>query len=252
MKQPIPLPCEDRDGKTIPEEQPGQEWVAVRDSLARIVAAAAHELIGPFNQVSSLLALFAKRHGGEAGEEAEVLLALVESAAVRMQATVSGLRTWFDVAGANLLRIPVDMERTLGVAMYLLEAEIKRTGAAISSDGLPAVCGDPDRLTELFTILIGNSLKFQRPGVAPQIRVAARTSGTTEVFSVSDNGTGFDPACRNQLFLPFKKLNGHKMPGAGLGLAVARMIVDLHHGSIWIESQPGEGATVSFALSAAP
>lgn len=252
MDTPIPLPCEDRDGQTIPSAQPRQEWVVVRDSLARIVAAAPHELIGPFNQVAALLSLFAKRHGREAGEEAAALLAVIESAAERMHATVSGLRTWFDVAGASRLQVPVDMEQALQVALYLFDTEIKRAGASVSFDGLPKVCGDPDGLTELFAILIGNSLKFRRPDVRPEVRVSAKTSEGNQVFSVADNGVGFDPAYRDQLFLPFRKLSGHGGPGAGMGLAVAHMIIDLHHGSIWIESQPGQGATVSFALKAIP
>jgi light-regulated signal transduction histidine kinase (bacteriophytochrome) len=201
------------------------------------------------NQASSLIALYASRHRNQDGGEAETLLSLIESSTARIQATVAGLRAWFDVAGATHRREKVDMDQVLRTALYLSDREIKEAHAAVSFDKLPAVCGDADRLTELVRILIGNAVKFRRPEVRPEIGISARTSGNACVFSIADNGIGIEPAYRDRLFFPFRKLNGHAWPGAGMGLVVAKTIIDIHNGSIWVDSAAGEGTVVSFSLA---
>jgi light-regulated signal transduction histidine kinase (bacteriophytochrome) len=249
--QPDPERQDDRrqNPETQEKEQRDADWLAVRDSFSRLVAAAPHELIGPLNQASSLVALYASRHRNQDGEEAETLLSLIESATARMQATVAGLRAWFDVAGGTCRRESVDMDQILRMALYLIDRQIKEAEATVSFDKLPRVQGDADRLTELVRILVGNAVKFRRPEVRPEVCVSARTSGNTCVFSIADNGIGVEPAYRDRLFFPFRKLNGHTWPGCGMGLVVAKTIVDIHKGSIWIDSAPSGGTVVSFSLT---
>jgi light-regulated signal transduction histidine kinase (bacteriophytochrome) len=231
-------------------EEAAADWTAVKDSFGLIMALAPHELVGPLNQASALIALFAKKHASSDGEETAALLAMVEAAAERMQATVTGLRGWFDVTGLPLRREPVSMTQVLHMAMYFLDREIKRTQATVQAGELPEVDGDASSLVSLIQILLANAMKFSKPGVPPKIGVSAKWSDGAWVFSVADNGIGIDPEYRARLFRPFKKLNGHSYPGAGMGLSTAKTIVDLHGGSIWIDS-PGDGAAVSFSLSPA-
>jgi two-component system, chemotaxis family, sensor kinase Cph1 len=227
-----------------------REWAVIKDSFARLVSAAPHELIGPLNQAAALIALFARRQRSQDSQEAVALLGLVESAAERMQATAAGLKAWFDVTAVPCEKTTVRMNQALRMALYFLDREIKRAQATIDFEELPEVNGDAGALTNLFQILIGNAIKFGKPGVPPRIGVWGKKSEGRWVFSVADNGIGIDPEYRDRLFLPFKKLHGHSYPGAGMGLAVAKTIVDLHDGSIWIEPADGDGTTISFTLGA--
>jgi light-regulated signal transduction histidine kinase (bacteriophytochrome) len=103
--------------------------------------------------------------------------------------------------------------------------------------------------------LIANSLKFhgEEP---PTIHVSARlnkklNSGMTGewIFSVSDNGIGIDPEYAERIFVIFQRLHGREQyPGTGIGLAICKKIVERHGGRIWVESQPGKGATFYFTL----
>ena len=68
------------------------------------------------------------------------------------------------------------------------------------------------------------------------------------ILSVRDNGAGFDPAYRDRIFKPFERLNGKQFPGSGLGLTLAKRIVEQHGGQIWAESTPGDGSTFRFSL----
>jgi light-regulated signal transduction histidine kinase (bacteriophytochrome) len=231
---------------------PDAEWAIVRDSFERLLSAAPHEMVGPLNQASSLIGIFAERRQNGGGEEAESLLAFLEAAAERMQATVGALRAWFDITSPHYERVPVNMNQVFGTALIYLDREITRTQAVIDCVELPEVLGDTSALANLFQILISNSLKFKRPGIPPKIEISCALQETGWIFSVTDNGIGIDPAQCDRLFQPFKKLHGQDYRGAGMGLANARTIVALHHGSIWVEPRYGEGACLSFRLGAAP
>jgi signal transduction histidine kinase len=95
--------------------------------------------------------------------------------------------------------------------------------------------------------LIGNACKF-RGAAPPAVHIGAVREGQTWILSVSDNGLGFDPAYRERIFRPFERLNGKQFPGSGLGLTLAKTIIEQHGGEIWADSRPGKGATISFKL----
>jgi two-component system, chemotaxis family, sensor kinase Cph1 len=137
--------------------------------------------------------------------------------------------------------------RPVRFALANLDRKIRETGATITVSDLPEIPGDRDRLVELFEHLIGNSLKFRGPD-PPVIEIGARSTPEGFLFSVKDNGVGIPPKYLDRLFIPFRRLQGPDVPGAGLGLAISRKIVDAHGGRIWIEPRQGPGVTILFLL----
>jgi two-component system, chemotaxis family, sensor kinase Cph1 len=104
-------------------------------------------------------------------------------------------------------------------------------------------------MVRLFQNLVGNALKYRKPGVVPTIHISSEQQADRWVIGVIDNGIGFDPTFAKEIFQPFKRLHGQReYPGSGVGLAICRRIVEGHGGEIWAESQPGEGATFHFSL----
>jgi signal transduction histidine kinase len=99
--------------------------------------------------------------------------------------------------------------------------------------------------------LIGNSVKYGRPGVPPEIRISCERAKACWKFAVSDNGSGFSSEDAERIFGLFKRLHGYEIAGTGIGLAICRRIIEQHGGVIRAEGQPGEGATFSFTLPAA-
>jgi CheY-like chemotaxis protein len=118
----------------------------------------------------------------------------------------------------------------------------------VTSDSLPEVEADASQLTLVFRHLVENAIKFRAEDRPPEVRVSAETSETGLRLSVSDNGIGIDPQYAPRLFKIFQRLNGAKYPGAGIGLAICREIVERHGGRIGFDSEPGRGSRFHFTL----
>jgi signal transduction histidine kinase len=151
-----------------------------------------------------------------------------------------------------------DLQKVLAEVLESLQAEIAQCGAAVTCDALPMVRADAVQLGEVFQNLIGNALKFRgdRP---PRIHVSAYISqapdcdgqGPAWILTVDDNGIGMDPAQAQRAFELSERLQPDAaFPGAGLGLAICRRIIESHGGRIWVQSEPGRGSTFCFSLPA--
>jgi light-regulated signal transduction histidine kinase (bacteriophytochrome) len=120
----------------------------------------------------------------------------------------------------------------------------------VTHDPLPLVLADDTQLVQLFQNVVGNAIKYQKPG-APRIHVSAVESGGGKwTFAVKDNGLGIDPQYFERIFGMFQRLHKRdEFAGTGIGLAICKKIVERHGGSISVESQPGQGSTFRFVLA---
>jgi light-regulated signal transduction histidine kinase (bacteriophytochrome) len=134
-----------------------------------------------------------------------------------------------------------------------VDGRVRLANARIDVGELPTVRGDPVLLRQLMTNLLSNAVKFRRPDVPPEVRVdAARTEGGWEI-SVADNGIGVNPEFAEKIFDIFQRLHGRgSYPGTGIGLALAKRIVEYHGGRIWLDTIRRDGTTVRFSLPVTP
>lgn len=152
--------------------------------------------------------------------------------------------------GIAVDRLPVDARPLVDAAVRMLQPLAQARGVELvqaSSGSLP-VLADSDRVLQVLSNLIGNAVKFTDPG--GHVRVTARGYGDEQWFSVTDTGIGIPEDEQPFVFDRFRQV-GRDRRGVGLGLPIARAIVEAHAGRIWLDSRPGMGTTVYFTLPAA-
>lgn len=218
--------------------------------LAEFSARAGHDLIGPINQASSLLALFVHQQKCGPDAEASVLLEHLQNCNARMQVVVAAVQQFLAIASDMRAFAPVDLNGTVAAARQRVERQIAEHGAVISHDALPVITANGDQMTTLFENLLRNAIRFRRPDVPPLIRISVRQSGSDWVFAVADNGIGIDSEYREVVFQPFRRLHGKEYPGAGMGLTTAKLIAGMHGGEIRIDpgAENAHGTAVLFKL----
>jgi light-regulated signal transduction histidine kinase (bacteriophytochrome) len=171
--------------------------------------------------------------------------------ASRMQTLVNDVLLYSRAGTQSLDTKPVPAERVVNTALRSLDASIAETGAVIHRSNLPHIVADEMKLSQVFQNLIANALKFRKPDLAPEVTIGAKRESHEWIFSISDNGIGFEEKYTDRIFQVFQRLHGvGRYPGNGIGLAVCKRIIEHHGGRLWAESRLGEGSCFSFSLPA--
>jgi light-regulated signal transduction histidine kinase (bacteriophytochrome) len=137
-------------------------------------------------------------------------------------------------------------------ALTNLRAAIAESGAKIEIATMPKIVGARPLLTQLIQNLVGNAIKFRRDGVSPIVRITASPDEASWHIVVEDNGIGIEHNYLDRVFLIFQRLHERdKYAGTGIGLAIAKKVIEYHGGRIWIESTLGQGSHFHFTLPAA-
>ncbi len=143
----------------------------------------------------------------------------------------------------------VDVNAMLPRLLDSMRGTIAERGAAVHCGELPVVWGDPTALELVFANLVGNALKYADPLRPAHVEIGCRPEPSSEengnrlTFYVRDNGLGIAAEYQERVFQPFKRVHTQVAEGEGMGLAIARRIVERHRGRIWVESAPGSGST---------
>jgi PAS domain S-box-containing protein len=220
------------------------------EELGQFAYIASHDLQEPLRMVASYTQLLARRYKGKLDSDADEFIAFAVDGASRMQRLIQDLLTYSRVGTKGKDLLDISSEQALQQALINLRGTIEEKGALVTHDPLPSVFADEMQLIQLFQNLIGNAIKYQRPGI-PKVHVtASRNGGKKWTFSVKDNGLGIDPQYFEKIFGMFQRLHKREeFAGTGIGLAICKKIVERHGGSISVESQPGHGSTFHFALA---
>ncbi|WP_412028382.1 ATP-binding protein [Deinococcus yunweiensis] len=220
--------------------------------LEQFAYVASHDLKEPLRTVSSFAQLLQGRHGAQLDERGRRYLTIVIDGAQRMFTLIEDVLAMARVSNAASPRT-MNLGALLDDVTASVELQVQETGAQITADPLPSRSGDPTQFVQLFHNLLGNALKFRRPGVAPRIHVGAQPIPGGYEFTVADNGIGIEAQYLHKVFTVFQRLHTRQAyPGNGIGLSVCQKIVESHGGRIWLESTPGEGTTVHFTLPDSP
>ena len=224
--------------------------VKTRENVLAIVS---HDLMGPVTTIGLAAHMLSKFDCIDGGK-IRSLASTIQRGADRMQLLISDL---LDVA--RLQSGTFSIRRSAGTVNQAagsvidglkLMAEAKHQTLELHlRDDLPKVAVDVQRIGQVLANLVGNAIKFTPEGGT--VRVSAQQRGNELVVTVADTGPGIPSEHLSKVFDWFWQVQGTKQIGSGLGLSIAKGIVEAHGGKIWAESQPGKGTAVSFTLSVA-
>jgi signal transduction histidine kinase len=232
--------------------------------LEQFASVASHDLQEPLRKIQAFGDRLNTHARDQLGEKGRDYLERIMHAASRMRHLIDDLLAFSRVATKTQPFRPVDLNEVIREVLGDLESRLQQTGGTVEVEPLAAVSADPLQMRQLFQNLIGNALKFQRPGVPPVVEIRGKMEAAADSappgdgegnpglrlrVTVRDNGIGFDAAYRERIFELFQRLHGrNEYEGTGIGLAICKKIVDRHGGTITADATPNKGATFSLTL----
>lgn len=218
------------------------------EELESFCYSVSHDLRAPLRAINGFARLLEQDYGPRFDEVGARYLRTICNACQRMAQLIDDLLEFSRIGRQTLALEPIDMET---VVRKVIEDTThgNEFRPVISTAQLPSVNGDRTMLHLVWLNLIDNAVKYTRGVVAPRIDITAEQRGDEIIYSVSDNGIGFDMQYADKLFGVFQRLHANPdYPGTGVGLAITQRIVSRHGGRIWAHSEPGIGSTFRFSL----
>lgn len=207
-----------------------------------------HDLQQPLRGISGFAQLLEKRYKDKLTEEASEFISYITQGTDRMQRLITDLLSYSRITTRPMPFKAVDCNDIIKTTMMNLRYAIEESRAVITFERLPIVYADETQMIQLFQNLIGNAIKY-RGAEQPLIQVSARRTDGEWIFSVADNGIGFDMEQSSRIFNVFHRLHtDSSYEGTGIGLAVCKKIVERHGGRIWVDSAKGKGSVFYFSL----
>lgn len=220
--------------------------------LEQFAYIASHDLREPLITTAGYATIMQRRCKDSLTDEGRHFLEQILTSTKRLELKVDALLA-FSRAGRDEPKGTVDLEAAFAEAVLALDRVIQRTQAEVTYTGpRPLILkGNHELIAQVLQNLLSNALKYKRE--APKIKVGAKPAGPCcWIIQVEDNGLGFPMEHHDRIFGVFTRLyTPEEYPGTGIGLAIAKKVVNRHGGRIWAESVPGLGSTFFFTMQAA-
>ncbi len=231
-------------------EQALSELARTNSELEQFAYISSHDLKEPIRMVSQFAGLLQGRLAGRLSAEETRFLQRVVGGAARMHQLVEDLLEYTRVDRDAQRLESVDLAQVVRQALEILSPAIQESGATVEFSALPQVPATRSTMVQLFQNLIANAVKF-RGRDAPRIAITATDEPEQAAWriSVRDNGIGIDKGQHTRIFGVFQRLHTREeYPGTGIGLSICKKIIERLGGRIWVESEPGQGATFNLRL----
>lgn len=239
-------------------ERQAAELARSNGELEQFAYVASHDLQEPLRKILAFGDRLKTKCGDQLPEEGRDYLVRMQNAAARMQTLIHDLLALSRVATQPHPFGPVDLQDIVKHVLSDFESRIERVQGRVEIGVLPAIIADRLQMAQLFQNLIGNALKFQRPGEPPVVKISSGyVSNPEEALScrieVEDNGIGFEEKHVDRIFQVFQRLHGRgEYEGSGIGLSICRKIAERHGGFITASGKPGIGAKFTVVLPLRP
>ncbi|WP_207494850.1 PAS domain-containing sensor histidine kinase [Aridibaculum aurantiacum] len=250
----------------LQQERLVEELKRSNQSLEEFAHAASHDMKEPLRKIRTFTDRLKVKLAERVDESSSNLMKRIETSAQRLELLVDDLLEFSHVSERPREMAQVDLNVKVQKVLADLELSIEEKGARFTVDTMPVVHGNKRQLQQLFYNLVNNALKYSKPGVPPEIAIKYSLVNGADVkthielpadelqkkyhqVEIRDNGIGFEQQYAEQIFGMFKRLHGKaEYSGTGVGLSIAKKVVDNHQGYIWASGELHKGATFYILL----
>lgn len=226
-----------------------RELAMSNSELEQFAFLTSHDLQEPLRMITSFMELLQKNYGKQLDEKAHQYIGFALDGAKKMRQVILDLLDFSRVGKIEDKPVPVDLTVLMNYVTQLHRRTIKQKAATIHYSNLPEIISYRGPLIQVIQNLVGNALKFSRTGIAPVVTIECHEKEKEWEFSVKDNGIGIPENRQEEIFYIFNRLHTpDEYAGTGMGLAIAKKIVENLGGEIRVESEEGTGSTFYFTL----
>ncbi|MDA8249461.1 MAG: ATP-binding protein, partial [Rhodospirillales bacterium] len=226
-----------------------ERLASINKELEAFSYSVSHDLRAPFRHIVGYAQLLKRFEGDRLTERGNRYIDTIVESALSAGTLVDSLLNFSQMGRATLTPMPIDMNALVAEVRARLTIDDGAHRVIWRVADLPPTRADPIMLRLVVQNLLDNAIKFSSAREPAEIEVACTANETEYVYSVRDNGAGFDMAYVGKLFGVFQRLHRvEEFAGTGIGLANVKRIVERHGGRVWAEGRVGKGATFFFSL----
>jgi two-component system sensor kinase len=223
--------------------------VAANKDLDAFSHSISHDLRAPMRAIESFSRILLDEYDRKLDDEGKRVIGIIRNNIARLNRMVEDLLKLSRIGSAELEMRRVDMNGLAAKTIEEIKCSVPDRNIEFKLGWLPDAHGSPTMLQQVMVNLLSNAVKFTRPKENAIIEVKGEMKVSEHVYSVKDNGIGFDMQHVGKLFGVFQRLHAQdEFEGNGVGLAIVYKIISRHGGRVWAEGRPNEGATFYFAL----
>lgn len=206
-----------------------------------------HDLKAPLRGIDGYAHILKEDHYNKLEKSGKKAVDTILSSTKEMGELIDNILSFAGVSGQSLDKQIFSVNHLLEDIMETFNVEVNypKTTVKLESD-LPRMMGDKRMIAQVWSNLIVNALKYTEREDDPMVEIGCIAKDNKTVYFVKDNGIGFDPKFKEEIFDLFSRFSGKNFKGTGIGLAIVKKIIEKHNGSIWAESELGKGSTFYF------
>ena len=222
---------------------------ASNEELESFAYSISHDLRAPLRAIDGYSLILAQDYGDKLDEEGHRLINIIRSSTRNMDNLITHLLSLSRVGRTELKYEKIDMTKMVETVFKEIASAQEMEKIEFSLTLLPSIMADSSLIRQVWINLISNAIKYSAPKEKPQIRISGKKEKGFCTYRIEDNGVGFNPDFKENLFTLFQRLHKpSEFEGSGVGLTIVQRIIHRHNGQIWGDGRPGEGAEFSFRL----